>query len=335
MLRLAVLLIPLWTLLGCSGTAGSTAAPDTVELIFVGDIMLDELPGEVIDRGDDPFAHFADLFHRADVVIGNLECVVATSGEPIWKPYTFRANPRCIPVVKRHFHAVSVANNHSGDFGKEALVEELNLLDAAQLPYFGAGRNLAEAHRPLIIERKGLRIALLGYNEFIPRSFAAGPDTPGCAWSHDEEVVADIQAARSVHHADLVIPFMHWGWEDEPDPSDRQRELARRMIDAGADIVVGAHPHVTEGTEYYKGHLIVYSLGNFVFNGFETEAQLHGWVLRLRLNKNGLKSWDTLVAKLDDEGLPQPAPNVASPRSGPGEQIIQATADPSLNSTLE
>ncbi len=311
--------VALLTSIGCSRTAISTPPPDTVELVFVGDIMLDEIPGEVIDRGDDPFLGFAEVFHRADVVVGNLECVVATQGAPEWKPYTFRANPQCIPVLKRYFHAVSAANNHSGDFGKAALVEELDLLDAAGLAHFGAGRNLAEAHRPLVVERKGLKIALLGYNEFIPRSFAAGPDTPGCAWSHDEEVVADIQAARSVYHADLVIPFMHWGWEDEPDPSDRQRELARRMIDAGADIVVGAHPHVTEGTEYYKGHLIVYSLGNFVFNGFETDAQLHGWVLRLRLNKRGLQNWDTLVARLDDEGLPQWERTTASPHSGAGD----------------
>jgi poly-gamma-glutamate capsule biosynthesis protein CapA/YwtB (metallophosphatase superfamily) len=94
--------------------------------------------------------------------------------------------------------------------------------------------NLEQAHRPLWIERRGLRIAVLAYNEFKPRSFEAGADWPGIAWSEDSQVVADIRAARAAG-ADLVIPFMHWGWERERQASARQRQLARLMIDAGAD----------------------------------------------------------------------------------------------------
>lgn len=132
-------------------------------------------------------------------------------------------------------------------------MKTLTLLEHNGLPYFDGGRDLAAAHAPLWIERKGLRIALLlGHNEFKPRSFEAGPDWPGIAWSEDSKVVADIRVARAAG-ADLVIPFRHWGWERELQPGERQRQLARTMIDAGADMVIGGHPHVTQGAEYYRG----------------------------------------------------------------------------------
>ncbi len=205
-----------------------------------------------------------------------------------------------------------MANNHSGDFGKVALAEQLDLLDAAKLPYFGGGRDLAAAHRPWIVERAGLRIAFLGYVEFKPRSFEATATRPGVAWSgEDEQVLRDIRDARA--HADLVIPFMHWGWEDEGYPSERQRTFARRMLDEGAAMVVGSHPHVTQGAESHGGKPIVYSLGNFLFNGFDTPATLTGWVLEARLTKQGVTGWRTRVVKLGEHGVPDVDHAAASP----------------------
>ena len=220
-----------------------------VRLVFVGDIMLADGPGEAIARGVNPFAEFESIFRNADAVIGNLECVVAKCGEPVDKPFTFRADPRVAPLLARYFASVSLANNHTGDFGSEAFVEQLAFLRQRHIAYFGGGANCAEARRPVIIERRGLRIALLGYNDFQPRDFEAGPDWPGIAWCVDEQIVADIHAARSLYKADLVIPFMHWGEEHEP-ANERQQKLARMMIDEGADLVVGGHPHVTQGAEY-------------------------------------------------------------------------------------
>ncbi len=115
-----------------------------------------------------------------------------------------------------------------------------------------------------------MRIAILGYNEFKPRSFAATDTTPGIAWSVDEHVVEDIARARTEYKADIVIPYIHWGYEGETQPNERQKTFSRKMIDAGADMIIGGHPHVTQGVEYYKGKLIVYSLGNFVFDEFTT-----------------------------------------------------------------
>ena len=224
------------------------------------------------------------------------------------KPYTFRAHPRTLTPLKRHFDAVSLANNHSGDFGPGAFGELLALLDRQGIAYFGGGADLAQAHRPLILERHGLRIALLGYDEFLPRSFEADYDRPGVAWSEDEQVQYDIAEARRRYGADLVVPFMHWGSENEPVASQRQRRLARLMIDTGADAVVGSHPHVVQDTETYRGRPIVDSLGNFVFGGFSKDIANAGWRLRLELDREGARAWRTDVAHIDRRGIPHPAP---------------------------
>ena len=311
-----VLLALLWANSASASASAATAPADSGEanLVFVGDIMVAEIPGELIARGVDPFQPFESFLDAQDLRIGNLECVVATTGKAEAKPFTFRADPQVIPVLARHFDGLSLANNHSGDFGKEAFAEQLGLLRAAGLAYFGGGDNAAEAHKPWIVERNGLRIALLGYVEFKPRSFEASATRPGVAWSgEDDQVINDIIAARRTYHADLVIPFMHWGWEDEPQPSERLREFSKRMLDAGADMVVGSHPHVTQGVEYYKGKLIVYSLGNFLFNSFDTPATTTGWVLKVRMNKAGMVDWQTRVARLDGDGVPHPDLKASSP----------------------
>lgn len=290
----------------------SKRAAPVVRLLFVGDIMLADGPGRAIAAGRDPFAAFADEFANADVRIGNLECAIASSGKALDnKVYTFRANPQVIEKLSGRFDALSVANNHAGDYGHEAFLETLSLLDIAGVKGFGGGRNLTEAHTPYWVERGGLRIAILAYNEFKPRAFEAGPDWPGLAWSEDSHVVRGIQSARAAG-ADIVIPFMHWGWEREREPSARQRQLARLMIDAGADAVVGGHPHVTQGSEVYDGKPIIYSLGNFVFDGFDYPEASEGWLLRLSVGEEGVMDWEVVRAYLDAEGLPQRQPVVAT-----------------------
>jgi poly-gamma-glutamate synthesis protein (capsule biosynthesis protein) len=280
-------------------------ATPLVRLLFVGDIMLDDGPGRAIAAGRDPFADFADEFSKADIRIGNLELPIASSGKPMAnKIYAFRAKPQVIEKLSGRFDAVSVANNHSGDYGHEAFLETLSLLDIAGVKAFGGGRNLSEAHAPYLIEHSGLRIAILAYNEFKPRAFEAGPDWPGVAWSEDSHVVRDIEAARAAG-ADVVIPFMHWGWEREREPTPRQRQLARLMLDSGADAVVGSHPHVTQGSEVYKGKPIIYSLGNFVFDGFDYPAAREGWLLRMTISYEGVRHWDTVPAYMDEDGLPR------------------------------
>ena len=289
------------------------AQPRPVTLLFAGDTTLDGAAGEFIAQGGDPLAPFAELLRQADVRVANLECVVATKGDASGKIYTFRAHPRVLPVLARHLDGVTLANNHSGDFGREAFAEMLDLLAAQGLAQVGGGRNLAQAHTPWLIERQGLRIALLSYSEFMPRSFEADHNAPGIAWSEDERVVDDIRRARRVHRADLVIPIMHWGWENELRANARQRQLARRMIEAGADAVIGGHPHVTQDIEQHRGKPIVYSVGNFVMQETDNERQREGWLLRLHLDKQGVAGFDTHVARLDLQGLPRYEAGTPSP----------------------
>jgi len=218
-----------------------------------------------------------------------------------------------LPVVKKHFDAVALANNHSGDFGPAAFADMLQLIAQAGLQQVGGGMNLKQAHTPLVFQRQGLRIAVLSYNEFHPRSFEAGHDTPGVAWSEDQQVVADIRAARQQHQADLVIPIMHWGWENERQANPRQRFLAQRMVDAGADAVIGGHPHVTQDVAIYKGKPIVFSVGNFVMKETDNAFQRQGWLLKLHLDKRGVTGFETLPVSLNMDGLPTVAAETISP----------------------
>lgn len=292
------------TLLCCHSVFAADAS-EPIRLVFAGDVVLNADAGRLIQRGVDPFADFSNVFKSADIRLANLECVVTTQGAAGSKIYSFRARPRVLPVLKRHFDALALANNHSGDFGRAAFADMLTRLRQSGIDQFGGGLNLAQAHAPLIFERQGLRIALLSYNEFMPRSFEAGHNTPGVAWSEDEQVLADIQQARSVHRADLVIPVMHWGWENETVSNPRQRELAHFMVDAGADVVIGGHPHVTQEIEIYQGKPIIYSVGNFVMKETDNANQRVGWVLRLQLDSQGVRYLDTVVARLNMQGIPR------------------------------
>jgi poly-gamma-glutamate synthesis protein (capsule biosynthesis protein) len=311
-----------WLLL-LLGLLGGCERQRRTELSFVGDVLLDSKPGAAIRAGKDPFAGVAAALAKSDLSIANLESCVAESGHAVGKVYTFRAEPRVLSVLKRHVDLVSLANNHSGDFGSGALLETMSHLRRAGIGYFGAGADLRSAHEPLLVESHGIVLALLGYDEYKPRSFEAGPSSPGVAWSEDEQVVSDILRARQ-RHADVVVPFMHWGWERESAPSERQRALARKLIDAGADAVVGSHPHRTQGVEYYHGKLIVYSLGNFVFDLVDSEHEQLGWLLRLELDPSGVRRWSTLSVRLDADGAPTPDPSALTPCGKRGrDRILQ------------
>lgn len=309
-----------WAWLALLALSGCGERDARVSLSFVGDILLDS----PLERG----AGAPDLFGPtdglldADFTIGNLECPVATSGAAVDKVYTFRAAPSALPHLRAHFDAVSVANNHSGDYGTTAFDETLERLRAAGVGYFGGGRNSSEAHAPLLLKKHGLTIALLGYDDFHPRSFEAATDRSGVAWAEDDQIVLDVQRARAAG-ADVVLPFLHWGWENDPTPSARQRELARTLIDAGAAAVIGAHPHVTQGAEMYRGSPIVYSLGNFLFHLLDQPDNAVGWRLRLVVDRAGVVNFSTAAVRIDGAGRPSPAPEAITPCGERGAMRVE------------
>jgi poly-gamma-glutamate capsule biosynthesis protein CapA/YwtB (metallophosphatase superfamily) len=276
-------------------TSPPTATPDTrpVTVVITGDVMLGRSVNTRILSTSDrfPFNDTADYLHGFDVVVGNLECVVSTQGVPVPnKPYHFRADPRSFSRLNSAgFHIVSLANNHSGDFGAGAFADMLAALPDHGLTPVGGGMNLAKAHLPVIRTVRSTTIGFLAYCEVAPMSFAATANSPGHAWLDTAVMRADIAAVRA--HVDFLVVFVHWGIEYQSADSAEQQATARRAIEAGADFVVGSHPHVIQPSETYGGKPIVYSLGNFVFDEMYEDAVRRGNVVMLTIQGSSLLDW--------------------------------------------
>ncbi len=218
-----------------------------------------------------PFASVPESIKTADIAFANLECPASFRGKPYpGKPeeVTFRANPASLFGLKyAGFDVVSLANNHTNDYGPLALQDTLASLNQLDIASCGAGSSEYEARKPAILERNGIRLAFLAYAEPIWSVVAAEDGPPvkaGVAVLREEDIVADIQQAAKL--ADGVLVSLHWGEEFHQVPRESDRALARRLIDAGALAILGHHPHVLQGAEWYRQGLIIYSMGNFVFD---------------------------------------------------------------------
>ena len=212
-----------------------------------------------------PWTGIGAVLRDADLAIANLECAVSRGGTPLpGKEYTFRGSPTAMPAVARAgVDVLSLANNHSVDYGQEALLDTIRHARRAGLVTVGAGADLAAARRPARVELGGLRIAILGYSDVRPLGFDAGVGRPGAAPAFAELIDPDVRRARRA--ADVVIVYFHWGTELATTPDARQRSLADLAFRAGATIVLGAHPHVLQPVQRGGSKLVAWSLGNFVF----------------------------------------------------------------------
>lgn len=298
-------------------TATATpAAKGSVTLVAVGDVMLDRSIGQrVLASG--PGVLFDDgLLHTlkdADLTVGNLECSVSERGSPQFKGYTFRAPPSALASLElAGFDVMSLANNHALDYGEAALLDTIRLLSTRGIAAVGAGENIEGAQAAKIVERGGLRIAFVGLVDveaegaFNRRNWEATKDGAGVAWADRITVDASVRAAA--RSADLVVAMLHFGVEFNPLPVPAQRELARTAIDAGADLVIGSHSHVLQEVEEYGHGLIVYSLGNFIFDGFEGPSNASA-VLRVTLTKYGVTAWKLLPVDIINNGIPRLRPS--------------------------
>jgi poly-gamma-glutamate capsule biosynthesis protein CapA/YwtB (metallophosphatase superfamily) len=264
------------------------AAPvKNLSIVFAGDIMLASSVGDKLDQagGDYVLKLVKEELSSADLAIGNLECAVGVTGKPVKdKKYTFRARPEYLEAIKKAgFDVLSLANNHVLDYGESAFLETLANLKKYGLDYVGGGKNEQQANAPLYINIKGIRIAILASSHVLPSvAWKATGKNPGLASLYaPERFLAELKRARL--NSDLLITYLHWGKEGAVKPESYQKNLAHSFIDKGADVVVGAHPHVLQGFEWYKGKLIAYSLGNFVFNSKINESAL------LQVNFSGRK----------------------------------------------
>ncbi len=236
---------------------------------------------------DYPFRDVMPVLRQADLVAGNLESSISTRGIAVEnKKFTLRAAPVAALALKSAgIRVVSLANNHSMDFGPLALQDTLAALDENAILYTGAGMDLDDARAPAIVKIKGKTLAFLSYSLTFPLEFFASAGRPGTAPGYADFVKADIEKVRPA--ADLVVVSFHWGTELMTTAKDYQIELGRHAIDWGADLVLGHHPHVLQEIEVYKGRLIAYSLGNFVF-GSESDRSNTSMILLLTFRGNTL-----------------------------------------------
>ena len=273
---------------------GATSIPAAVSvrplrLASVGDINLGDTPGAAIAAEGPryPWESVGRRLRRADIAFGNLECAVSERGTPFPKQFNFRGTPAALAGLRRHsgIDVLNLANNHVGDFGTAALLDTVRGVKRNGIRAVGAGPNLARALRAQVVERLGLRVAFVGFSNILPLEFAAGPGTPGVAWATPESVGQAVRAARQ--RADVVVATFHWGIEKAPYEAADQAELATVAADAGAQLVIGAHPHVLQPLRRVGSALVAYSLGNFVFGAHSSETAATG-VLETDLSAEGV-----------------------------------------------
>jgi poly-gamma-glutamate synthesis protein (capsule biosynthesis protein) len=236
-------------------------------LRFGGDCLLAEHYERAVgDEIDWAFTEF-DLFQMADVAMVNLECPITTRGKKFDKPFNFRMDPKFVSAIKNAgIDIVNIANNHIFDYDNVGVFDTILYLDSLGIHHVGGGRNNDEAHRPVLVHVSGRRIGFLGYYEG-GEAPAATATSPGVARRDIGLITRDVQALRSQDSVDYVVVNLHWGTEKADTPDTWQVEFAHKIIDAGADAVVGHHPHVLQGIERYKSGVIAYSLGNLIFGG--------------------------------------------------------------------
>ncbi|MDG0812021.1 CapA family protein [Cohnella rhizosphaerae] len=256
-----------------AGTAGDPgdSAPSgaSVTLAFVGDILPASTVGALIEKNgvDYPFKLAKPLLESADIAAGNLEAPITTRGTPAQnKQFVFKGKPEYLAGLKNAgFDVVSLANNHTLDQGWEGLSDTMDALDDIKLKHMGSGADDKEAFEPVYFEHTGITVAYIGVSNVVPEgSWKAGPDHPGVAETYDTtRAVAAVKKASEL--ANIVVVMVHWGNERADTPKKAQFNVGHTLIDAGADLIIGSHPHVLQGFEAYKGKWIAYSLGNFVF----------------------------------------------------------------------
>jgi hypothetical protein len=223
------------------------------------------------------------LLEGADIAMANFENPAPNAYRYHTRGTVFSADPRLIDGLRKAgIDYVGLANNHIRDAGGQGILDTIANLDKRGIDHSGAGRNLAAARKPAILDAGGTKVAILAYDT-IAKSYAASATRAGSAQLSAAAVKADVAAARKAG-ADLVIVFPHWGTEYDPTPFAGQQRLARACIDAGADMVIGNHAHWAGAVETYKGKPIWYALGNFVFDQTWSEPTMEGITLELTFN---------------------------------------------------
>ena len=242
-----------------------------MNMLFTGDVLLSEyVLSNYNSKGIDGVVSgtLRDKMLNADYTMVNEEFPFSTRGTKAPdKQYTFRIDPKYVGIFgELGIDAVGLANNHVLDFGKEALEDTFTTLNGANIPFTGAGHNLDEASKLVTFEKDGVKVGIVAASRVIPVvEWNVKNSQPGVFTTYDPaDLCRKVQEAKS--QCNLVFVMIHWGTEHTDKLKEYQKTIGHQVIDAGADAIIGAHPHVVQGIERYNGKLIFYSLGNFIFN---------------------------------------------------------------------
>lgn len=261
------------------------SAGDTLRLAFVGDLLLDRGVRKVIERKgiDVLFSSGVDsVFRSCDIVVANLECPATTIHSPIHKRFIFRADPEWLPALRRHgITHLNMANNHVMDQGREGLTDTKRNIEQAGMIPLGAGNDSDEACGPYLLTDHPCPVYLYTSLQVMSENWPYLPDRP-CVCEHTvDTLAARVRALRAEQPEAFVIVMLHWGAEHRTTPATLQRVQARRLIDAGADCLIGHHTHTAQPVEYYKGKPVCYGIGNFIF---DQTAYMNRRALLIRLD---------------------------------------------------
>ncbi len=280
-----------------------------VTFCAVGDILLDRGVRKKIDETKNsfyPFEHIQHIISENDLAFFNMECplVEESKGAPLFKRFSFRAEPDFAKDLSAAgFNIASVANNHTIDYGKAGFIETINNLKSYEIYPVGGGKNQHEAFEPLLIEKDGNTFAFFAVLEFLLEAVTYNADKPYPAYGKIDSLCKLIERYNAL--VDHVVVSFHWGKEGVYMPSGRQVLYAHKVIDAGADLVLGHHPHVLQPVEIYRNKLILYSLGNFIFDN-TGEAQKQSAIFQCTFTKSGITHPELLPVSII-QNRPEPA----------------------------
>lgn len=264
-----------------------------ITIAFAGDTMFDwQLRPVIQQKGADyPFQHVKKEIESADYSFVNLESAFTTHeqkfpGQLFW----IKSDPSTLQAVKNTgFDMVNIGNNHTLDYGQEGLLDTISHLEKLDLPYTGAGKNAEDAYTAKEVTIKGKKFKFLSFVRFMPdTTWVAGENKPGVANGYDIDLVTKTIEEQK-KDADYMIVYMHWGVEKTNQPAQYQKDYVQKMVEAGADAIIGSHPHWLQGFEYYNGVPVAYSLGNFLFPDYVNGHSAETGVLTLTFKGDDIK----------------------------------------------
>ena len=262
---------------------------DSLNIVFTGDILLDRGVRQVIEhRGvDHLFSDGIDsVFRSAQIVVGNLECPATKIDAPVFKRFIFRGEPEWLNTLQQHgITHLNLANNHSIDQGREALLDTKENIQKAGMKPFGAGATMDEASQPLLLADQPRKVWLISSLRLPLENYAYLPDKPCVSQEPMDSLLNRVFRLRRADSTAVIIVSLHWGGEHTLEPVPRQRLEAHQLIQAGADILICHHTHTQQTIEDYRGKKIYYSIGNFIFDQHKP-INSHACIVRLQIKKD-------------------------------------------------